>query len=142
MGILILIIKALIVASYVSILYMIYDFKKSERHADVKFDLISSLALSMGIGLALVSLVSVINENTYTFTLALCLISLILSQFQKERMVLVSDHKALIENRKYSLKDIDKVEARLLWANIYVNNKKHSIYVPLSSREIMAKIQK
>ena len=142
MSILIIIMKVLIVASYGSILYMLYEFRKNENHAQIKFDLLSSLALSMGMGVALVSLVAVINENTYYFTFVLCCISLLLSQFQKGRMVLAGDQNALIGNHTYRIKDIDKVEARLLWANFYVHNKKHSIYVPLSSREIMAKINK
>jgi len=129
--------KLLIVASYASMVYLFGSFAMNNRNSNLKLDLLSSLAISAGIGLALVCLVAKLTPSTYTFTAILCILSLALTQFQRRRIVLVSKSEVLLKGKVYPLKAVKDIKAWMLWAYITMDDGKKTIYVPLSSREMM-----
>lgn len=139
MPVLIILAKIGIVVVYVSILGMMFQFKKVDQHVNFEFDLLSSIEISAGIGIGLVGLFSVIDPLTYTFTFTLCLISIGIALLHRYRMILVGDHKILFAGKVHEKKEIQKLGSGLFTLRIYTKAKPKSykIYVPLTSNHVL-----
>ena len=139
MPIVLIALKIGIVISYVSIVKMIVDFKKTEPEARLQLDLLSRLEVSAVAGISLAGLLSVIDEKTYVFTCAVCILGIVLSALERYRLILAGKLKVLLCGKQYSLKNIQKLGTGLFTLKVYLKGRKTplSIYVPLSSNEVL-----
>ena len=139
MPVIIVIEKMLIVAVYVSVVYMIMSFRKVDNSAEIEFDTLSRLEMSMITGICLVSLVSVIKPNTYLFTASLCLISVIATLFIRQRIILAGDRMVLIKGKSYRIKDVQSLGTGIFTLHVKVRSRAEDlkIYVPLTSNHVL-----
>lgn len=130
--------KISIVAAYVSLIWMVIQFRKSDRNVKLEFDLLSRIELSASAGIGLSGLICVIDPSTYTFSFVLCLLSIAIVMFQKYRLILVGDHKILFCAKTHKLKEIKELGTGLLSLRIQTNRvKPYHIYVPLTSNHVL-----
>lgn len=149
MPILIILSKLGILIAYISIVWMILQFKKQDKNVTIEFDIFSSIELSLGIGVGLVGLVSVIDPSTYTFTFILCVISIILACMHRYRIILAGDQMILFGGKAHNIKEIKQLGTGMFTLKIITKNKEngYKIYIPLTSNHILkdcvqAKIKK
>ena len=139
MSIVLIVLKIGIVISYVSIVKMIVDFKKTEPEARLQLDLLSRLEVAAVAGISLAGLLSVIDEKTYVFTCAVCFLGIVLSALERYRLIFAGKSKVLLCGKQYSLKNIQKLGTGMFTLKVYLKGKNMplSIYVPLSSNEVL-----
>lgn len=126
-----------IVAVYASIIWMIVQFRNSDRNVKLEFDLISRIELCATIGLGLVGLICVIDPSTYAFSLVLCILSIALALLQRYRIILVGDRKILFGAKSHALSEIKGLGSGLLSLKIQTKAKDYRIYVPLTSNHVL-----
>lgn len=139
MSIVLIVLKIGIVISYVSIVKMIVDFKKTEPEARLQLDLLSRLEVAAVAGISLAGLLSVIHEKTYVFTCVVCILGIVLSVLERYRLIFAGKSKVLLCGKQYSLKNIQKLGTGMFTLKVYLKGKNMplSIYVPLSSNEVL-----
>lgn len=139
MSLLLIILKIGIVISYASIAKMIYDFKKIEPEAKLRLDLLSRLEVAAVAGISLAGLISVIDEKTYVFTSVVCILGIVLSVFERYRLILAGKSEVLLSTKQYPIKNIQKLGTGIFTLQVYLKGKEKplSIYVPLTSNNVL-----
>ena len=102
MSAVILIGKLLVILSWVMIIRMILNFRKEEESAEIRFDLLSSMDISVCIGISLVALFSSLEESAALFTLIVIAVALFMINTQRYRILLAGKEKSSSEREDHS----------------------------------------
>lgn len=139
MSVLIILGKLGILASYLSIVKMIYDMKKADSNVRFELDLLSTIEFFAGIGLALVGLVAVIDKTTYFFTFGLSVVSIAIGLIHRYRLILAGDRKVLFAGSIHDIKEIKNLSSGMFTLKVHTKSrqKPYSIYVPLTSNNVL-----
>ena len=141
MSAVILIGKLLVILSWVMTIRMILNFRKEEESTEIRFDLLSSMDISVCIGISLVALFSSLEESAALFTLIVIAVALFMINTQRYRILLAGKEKALLKGKTIPLRGIREAAPNVIFLDVRTRrDEKIRILVPLTRQETTQKI--